>query len=141
MRAGGPVTLDAVRHRVWLRTPPGEAAEVDAIHDDDRGQAWPPACGPRIGQRRGAPWADPPRASARTGEDEVDQLVVEVTEGPAVTVGDEVVLIGRQGDEEITADEWAGLLDTISYEIVCGFGPRLPRRHLTRVSHGRGVEG
>jgi len=71
----------------------------------------------------------------------MDQLVVEVTDGPAVAVGDEVVLIGRQGDEEITADEWARLLDTISYEIVCGFGPRLPRRHLVRVSHGQEVAG
>ena len=44
-----------------------------------------------------------------------------------VEVGDEVVLIGRQGDEEITAEEWAGLLDTIAYEVVCGIGPRVPR--------------
>lgn len=68
----------------------------------------------------------------------MDQLVVEVTDGPSVSVGDEVVLIGAQGDERVTAEEWAGLLDTISYEIVCGFGPRLPRRHLARVSHGAG---
>jgi len=66
----------------------------------------------------------------------MDQLVVEVTDGPPVAVGDEVVLIGRQGDDEVTADEWARRLDTISYEIVCGFGPRLPRRHLRRVTHG-----
>lgn len=66
----------------------------------------------------------------------MDQLMVEVTDGPAVAVGDEVVLIGIQGDDEITAAEWAGRLDTIGYEIVCGFGPRLPRRHLTRLSHG-----
>jgi alanine racemase len=38
-----------------------------------------------------------------------------------------VVLLGRQGDEEITADEWAGLLGTISYEVLCGIGPRVPR--------------
>ncbi len=61
---------------------------------------------------------------------------------PEVAVGDEVVLIGRQGDEEITTGEWAEMLGTISYEIVCGFGPRLPRRHLTRISHGAGfVDG
>ncbi len=66
----------------------------------------------------------------------MDQLMVEVTDGPPVAVGDEVVLIGRQGDEEVTADEWAEKLGTISYEIVCGFGPRLPRRHLRRVTHG-----
>ena len=71
-----------------------------------------------------------------------NQLVVEVTDGPEVAVGDEVVLIGRQGDEEITTGEWAEMLGTISYEIVCGFGPRLPRRHLTRISHGAGfVDG
>jgi alanine racemase len=44
-----------------------------------------------------------------------------------VAVGDEVVLIGRQGDQEITAGEWAGLLDTISYEVLCDIGPRVPR--------------
>ena len=41
----------------------------------------------------------------------------------------EVVLIGGQGDDEVTAEEWAGRLDTISYEVLCGFGPRLPRRY------------
>jgi alanine racemase len=40
-----------------------------------------------------------------------------------------VVLIGAQGDERITADDWAARLDTISYEIVCGIGPRVPRRY------------
>jgi alanine racemase len=58
----------------------------------------------------------------------MDQLVVEVTDGPAVDVGDEVVLLGRQGDEQVTAEEWAARLDTIAYEVVCGFGPRLPRQ-------------
>ncbi|MBS1837219.1 MAG: alanine racemase [Actinobacteria bacterium] len=66
----------------------------------------------------------------------MDQLVVEVTSGPEVAVGDEVVLIGVQGHERIAAQDWAGPLGTIAYEIVCGFGPRLPRRHLARVSHG-----
>ena len=41
--------------------------------------------------------------------------------------GDEVVLIGAQGDATITADDWATRLDTIAYEIVTGLGPRLPR--------------
>ncbi|MFZ4517215.1 MAG: alanine racemase [Microthrixaceae bacterium] len=59
----------------------------------------------------------------------MDQLVVEVTDGPAVRAGDEVVLLGRQGDDEVTADEWAGRTGTISYEVVCGFGPRLARVH------------
>jgi alanine racemase len=56
----------------------------------------------------------------------MDQLMVDCGDDP-VEVGDEVVLIGRQGDEEVSAEEWAGLLDTIAYEIVCGIGPRVPR--------------
>jgi alanine racemase len=58
----------------------------------------------------------------------MDQIVVDVGDG-SVGVGDEVVLIGRQGDEEITADEWAEHLGTIAYEVVCQIGPRLPRRY------------
>ena len=59
----------------------------------------------------------------------MDQIVVDVGD-TAVAVGDEVVLIGRQGDVEISADEWALAMGTISYEIVCGIGPRVPRRYL-----------
>jgi alanine racemase len=59
----------------------------------------------------------------------MDQILVDAGDHP-VQVGDEVVLIGSQGDHEITADEWAQRLGTVSYEIVCGFGPRLPRRYL-----------
>jgi len=65
----------------------------------------------------------------------MDQIVVDC--GPAgsvpVAVGDEVVLIGRQGSEEITAGEWADLLGTISYEVLCDIGPRVPR-----LLHGEG---
>jgi alanine racemase len=57
----------------------------------------------------------------------MDQLVVDCGDDPSVRPGDEVVLLGRQGGEEITADEWAGLLGTISYEVLCGIGPRVPR--------------
>jgi alanine racemase len=59
----------------------------------------------------------------------MDQIMIDC--GPVgtaqVAVGDEVVLLGRQGDEEIGADEWAGLLGTISYEVLCDIGPRVPR--------------
>ncbi|MGZ4689013.1 MAG: alanine racemase [Acidimicrobiia bacterium] len=58
----------------------------------------------------------------------MDQLMVDVGDD-AVAVGDEVVLIGRQGDAEVTAQEWAERLGTIPYEIVCGIGPRAPRRY------------
>jgi alanine racemase len=56
----------------------------------------------------------------------MDQLLVDCGDDP-VAAGDEVVLLGRQGDEYIDAWEWARLLDTIGYEIVCGIGPRVPR--------------
>jgi alanine racemase len=58
----------------------------------------------------------------------MDQIVITVGDDP-VHIGDEVVLLGGQGDEEIDADEWAGLLDSVSWEVLCGFGPRLPRRY------------
>lgn len=64
----------------------------------------------------------------------MDQLVVEVTDGPPVRAGDEVVLIGAQGDERITAQDWADKADTIAYEIVCGFRLRLPRRERSDAS-------
>lgn len=57
----------------------------------------------------------------------MDMIVIDLG-SDEVEVGDEVVLMGRQGNEEISADDWASLLDTINYEIVCHFGPRLPRR-------------
>jgi alanine racemase len=58
----------------------------------------------------------------------MDQIMVDC--GPdRVAVGDEVVLFGRQGDEEIRVDEVAGWADTIGYEIVCSVGARVPREH------------
>jgi alanine racemase len=56
----------------------------------------------------------------------MDQLMVDVGD-TAVEVDDEVVLIGRQGTERITAEDWAARMDTIAYTIVCGIGPRVPR--------------
>jgi alanine racemase len=58
----------------------------------------------------------------------MDQLMVDVGDA-RVEVGDEVVLLGRDGDAEITADEWAERLGTIAYEVVCGIGPRVPRSY------------
>ncbi len=58
----------------------------------------------------------------------MDQVLIDVGDAE-VSVGDEVVLIGRQGDQEVTADEWATELGTVSYEIVCSIGPRVPRRY------------
>ncbi len=59
----------------------------------------------------------------------MDQVVVDVGSAD-VEVGDEVVLLGAQGDERITAEEWAGALGTINYEVVTRMGVRLPRRYV-----------
>jgi len=56
----------------------------------------------------------------------MDQLMVSCGDDD-VALGDEAVLIGRQGDEHITAEEWGASLGTIGYEIVCGIGARVPR--------------
>jgi alanine racemase len=56
----------------------------------------------------------------------MDQLMVDCGDDE-VTRGDEAVLIGVQGTERITADDWAAALGTIAYEVVCGLSPRLPR--------------
>jgi alanine racemase len=57
----------------------------------------------------------------------MDQLMVDCGPDDDVAIGDEVVLIGRQGDELIGADEWAVRLGTITWEVLCGIGPRVPR--------------
>jgi alanine racemase len=58
----------------------------------------------------------------------MDQITVDCGPGSSVARGDEVVLIGRQGTEAISAEEWADQLDTIAYEVTCGLGRRVPRR-------------
>jgi alanine racemase len=60
----------------------------------------------------------------------MDQLMVDCGDDTDVRVRDEVVLFGEQGDEVITAWDWAERLDTIAYEIVCGIAiNRVPRRY------------
>lgn len=56
----------------------------------------------------------------------MDQFMVDVGD-ESVFVGDEVVLIGRQGDQEISVKELALLCETIPYEILCLFNDRIPR--------------
>ena len=57
----------------------------------------------------------------------MDQFVVDCGPGAEVEVGDEVVLLGRQGCEEVTAASMGALVDTIGYEVVCGISARVPR--------------
>ncbi|HEX2850108.1 MAG TPA: alanine racemase, partial [Acidimicrobiales bacterium] len=67
------------------------------------------------------------RARPIAGVVTMDQLMVDCGPDADVHPGDEVVLLGEQGGERITADDWAERLGTISYEILCGIGPRVPR--------------
>jgi len=59
----------------------------------------------------------------------MDMTLLDVTDAGA-ELGDEVVLLGRQGTEEITAAELAVHAGTISWEILCHLGLRLPRRYV-----------
>jgi alanine racemase len=57
----------------------------------------------------------------------MDMVMVDVTMIPGVAVGDEVVLIGQQGNERITACDIAEWTGTISYEVLCAISPQIPR--------------
>jgi len=57
----------------------------------------------------------------------MDMMMVDVTDIPNPTIGEEVVLLGKQGEEEITAQDYAGWLNTIPYEIICGIGGKANR--------------
>ncbi len=57
----------------------------------------------------------------------MDQLMLDVSSIPNIQEGEIVTLLGQEGKEEISADDWAEQLNTISWEILCGFKHRLPR--------------
>ena len=60
----------------------------------------------------------------------MDQTMVDLGDMETVSPGDEVMILGRQGDEEITADEIAGRIGTINYEVVSALTHRVPRVYL-----------
>ncbi len=57
----------------------------------------------------------------------MDQLMLNVSEVHGLTEGDIVTLLGSSNSHQITADDWANTIGTISWEILCGFKHRLPR--------------
>ena len=57
----------------------------------------------------------------------MDRIMLDITQIPDLQVGEIVTILGRDGDVQITADDWANELGTISWEILCGFKGRLPR--------------
>ncbi|MBE2270940.1 MAG: alanine racemase, partial [Anaerolinea sp.] len=62
------------------------------------------------------------------GRVSMEKTVINVTGIPEVAIGDEVVLLGRQDDATLSADDIAKRIGTISYEVVCGILPRIQRR-------------
>ena len=64
----------------------------------------------------------------------MDQLMLDVTTLPDLQEGEVVTLLGCDGSQSIAVDEWAALLGTISWEILCGFKHRLPRVSVNQVS-------
>ena len=58
----------------------------------------------------------------------MDNITVDLGDEP-VEWGTEAVLLGRRGSERILAEDWAGALGTINYEITCGLSSRVPRRY------------
>lgn len=59
----------------------------------------------------------------------MDQILVDLGPDGGASPGDEVVLLGEDGDERITVQEVADLMGTIPYEVTCLITPRVPRRH------------
>ncbi len=57
----------------------------------------------------------------------MDFMMVDVTDIPHVSLGDEVILIGKQGKEQITPEEIADKINSVSYEVLCSIGKRVPR--------------
>lgn len=60
----------------------------------------------------------------------MDQLMADISHLDDVQVGDVVTLIGKDGGEEISADELAGYESSINYEVICGISKRVPRVYL-----------
>jgi alanine racemase len=61
------------------------------------------------------------------GRVSMDQAMVDVTGIPGVAIGDEVVLLGSQGNETLDAWDLADLCGTVPWEVLCAIGPRVPR--------------
>ena len=72
------------------------------------------------------------RSYAVIGRVCMDQTMLDLgPDRPDVQVGDEVVLMGASGDERIGVEELAGLMGTITYEVTCLIGARVPRTYVT----------
>jgi alanine racemase len=64
---------------------------------------------------------------SQVGAITMDQLMLDVSQITDLQVGEVVTILGRDGTAQVTANDWANELGTISWEILCGFKHRLPR--------------
>jgi len=126
----------SLRARVGLvkRVEAGEAISYGQRYRLEReGTVATIPCGYADGLRRALTNAGPVLIGGRrrsiAGAVTMDHFLVDMGDEP-IAPGDEVVLIGQQGAEEITAQEVADLLGTIPYEVVCGLSALIPRIHV-----------
>jgi alanine racemase len=106
--------------RRWVAGEPTWVATVPIGYGDGWRRGLTNDCDVLIGGRR----------FPLVGTVSMDNVTVDLGGETDVSVGDEVVLIGRQRDERILAEEVARRLDTINYEITCGLSPRVRRLHV-----------
>ena len=107
--------------RTFVATLPVQAALVPVGYADGL---------PRSHSNRGCVLVNGRRAPL-IGRVSMDQCVADVSQCGTVQVGDPVVLIGRQGQERISCEEFAERSGTISYEVVTSLGYRVPRVYLS----------
>ena len=69
------------------------------------------------------------QAAPVVGRVSMDLTLIDVTDIPGVQIDDQVILLGRQADNQITAEEIGATVGTISYEITCGISSRVPRNY------------
>jgi alanine racemase len=132
-----PRAVAAVRARIALLrdVPPGSTVGYGATYVTRGWERWATI---GIGYGDGLPRSLSNRGAALlrgrrvpiVGRISMDMTVVDITAVPDAEVGDPVTFIGRDGEAEITVDEVALQAGTISYEILTGFTPRLPRVEL-----------
>jgi alanine racemase len=67
------------------------------------------------------------------GRISMDLMMIDITDVAGASLGDEVILIGKQGTQSVTVEEMASRIGTLSYEITCGIASRVPRRYISSV--------
>ncbi|MDQ6859686.1 MAG: alanine racemase [Verrucomicrobiota bacterium] len=116
-----PVGTAVSYGRTWTAARPTRVATLSVGYADGY---------PRSLSHRGASVLIRGQRCPGIGRVTMDLTLVDVTDAPNVSLGDEVVLIGRQGDEEISAREIADRAGTIAWEVFTGIGARVTRVYL-----------